>query len=597
AIVELRSKRGSAWGWALFGFAITIAAALLFMLAFALGLARAHDGRFMPGVAVAGVSVAGLDRGQAETQIREELPALSSGRISLAVEDSRTTVPYAQLARDYDMDSMLDAAYAFGRRGNDVAQTLDQLRGLLYGASVGTAVRYEPAAVDGVVADVAARYDRDPRDATMALNADGRSFAAAAGMEGRRVDQAALRRAIVQVVDTTDPADASVQLRAQPIEPAITTAEAEAAVAEAKTLTARPLTLKAEDDKLTIDRETLRRWILFDVEPEGSVRPVFVTSRVRTALEGLAPQVERAARNASFRFGGNAVSAVVPAVNGRSLEIEGSVEAVTAALKTPKAEPAIELALTSVAPSLTTAEAEAAAPKMRQISTWTTRYTPSEKNFFGKNISIPTSVIDGYVVGAGEWFSFWEAVGDVSVNAGYGAGGAIINGRTEPTGALAGGICSCSTTLFNAAARAGLEMGARRNHYYYIDRYPVGLDATVFKSDSSVQDMTFRNDTEFPILIRGINGSGTVRFDIYGVDTGRTVSFSEPVVRNYRNATDSVEYTSALPAGSSKRVEYPVNGFESTVVRTVRNASGAVIHQDTYYSNYAVITGIVLVGR
>ena len=67
-------------------------------------------------------------------------------------------------------------------------------------------------------------------------------------------------------------------------------------------------------------------------------------------------------------------------------------------------------------------------------------------------------------------------------------GGAIINGRTEPQGALAGGICSCSTTLFNAALRAGFEMGARRNHYYYIDRYPLGLDATVFISGSgSVQ--------------------------------------------------------------------------------------------------------------
>ena len=65
---------------------------------------------------------------------------------------------------------------------------------------------------------------------------------------------------------------------------------------------------------------------------------------------------------------------------------------------------------------------------------------------------------------------------------GYRDGGAILNGRTEPTGALAGGICSCSTTLFNAAARAGLEILERANHYYYIDRYPTGLDATVWKT-------------------------------------------------------------------------------------------------------------------
>src|SRR4029079_9198577 len=89
---------------------------------------------------------------------------------------------------------------------------------------------------------------------------------------------------------------------------------------------------------------------------------------------------------------------------------------------------------------------------------------------------------------------------------GFAQGAAVIDGKPEPQGALAGGICSCSTTLFNAALRAGYEMGARRNHYYYIDRYPLGLDATVCKSGSgSTQDMTWTNDTRYPVLIRGIN--------------------------------------------------------------------------------------------
>jgi hypothetical protein len=46
-----------------------------------------------------------------------------------------------------------------------------------------------------------------------------------------------------------------------------------------------------------------------------------------------------------------------------------------------------------------------------------------------------------------------------------------------------------------------------------------------------------------------------------------------------------------------KRIEYPVDGKDVWVTRTVRDASGAVIHQETYYSHYARITGIVLVGK
>ena len=95
--------------------------------------------------------------------------------------------------------------------------------------------------------------------------------------------------------------------------------------------------------------------------------------------------------------------------------------------------------------------------------------------------------------------STWDgskAVGSVTREKGYGNGGAIINGHTEPQGALAGGICSCSTTLFNAALRAGFEMHARKNHFYYIDRYPLGLDATVFISSSGdKQTMSWRNGT------------------------------------------------------------------------------------------------------
>ncbi|MEO5885051.1 MAG: VanW family protein, partial [Candidatus Limnocylindrales bacterium] len=225
-----------------------------------------------------------------------------------------------------------------------------------------------------------------------------------------------------------------------------------------------------------------------------------------------------------------------------------------------------------------------------------------EKNGFGANIWIPARLINGYVVAPRATFDFWDAVGPVTRAKGYKDGGAIINGRTEPQGALAGGICSCSTTLFNAALRAGYEMGARRNHYYYIDRYPLGLDATVFISASgSRQTMSFTNDTDFPVLIRGYGyrkgNAGYVRFEIYSVPTGRKVSFSKPIVRNVRRATDTVQYTSTLAPGVSKRIEYPVDGKQVTVTRTVRARSGGVIHRDTYYSNYSRITGITLIGK
>ena len=177
--------------------------------------------------------------------------------------------------------------------------------------------------------------------------------------------------------------------------------------------------------------------------------------------------------------------------------------------------PAALLATTVTQPDLTTAAAQAALPRMRRIGTWTTYFVPGEGNFWGANITIPANDIDGRTLAPGEWFSFWNSIGEVSKARGYGDGGAIIGGRSVKNGALAGGICSTSTTMFNAALRAGLNMGERTNHYYYINRYPMGLDATVFRTDTYAIDMTFQNDTPDPLLIRSYTGYGFVRFDVW----------------------------------------------------------------------------------
>jgi hypothetical protein len=68
-----------------------------------------------------------------------------------------------------------------------------------------------------------------------------------------------------------------------------------------------------------------------------------------------------------------------------------------------------------------------------------------------------------------------------------------------------------------------------------------------------------------------------------------------PTVRNISRAWDSIQYTSTMPKGTSKRIESPVDGKD--VWRTISvYQNGVLIRQRTYYSHYARITGVVLVG-
>jgi vancomycin resistance protein YoaR len=388
------------------------------------------------------------------------------------------------------------------------------------------------------------------------------------------------------------------------VAPDITTAEASAAMTTAERLTAK-ITLTAETGSQDITMTRLRSWLTFGPTVDGGYAPAIDTFRLPDVLKRIAKKINQPPVNASFKTSGGRITGVTPSQTGYKMDIAATAKQVQALIATRLAGGAansIEPKVTVTQPVLTTAEAKAAQPKMRMISRWTTYFPISERNGFGANIWIPARLINGYVVPPRGTFDFWDAVGTVSRAKGYKSGGAIINGKTEPQGALAGGICSCSTTLFNAALRAGYQMGARRNHFYYIDRYPLGLDATVFISASgSKQTVSFTNDTDYPVLIRGYGfrdgSAGYVRFEIYTVPNGRKVSFSKPIVRNVRPATDTVQYTSSLPVGTSERIEYPVDGMEVTVTRTVKDRNGNVIHRDTYYSNYARITGITLIGR
>jgi hypothetical protein len=58
-----------------------------------------------------------------------------------------------------------------------------------------------------------------------------------------------------------------------------------------------------------------------------------------------------------------------------------------------------------------------------------------------------------------------------------------------------------------------------------------------------------------------------------------------------------VQYTSTLAKGERKRIEWPVDGKDVAVTRTVRDANGRVVHRETYISHYHRMIGIMLIGR
>ena len=580
-----------------------------FVLAAAVGTGAlfAFEGRFAdriyPGVRVAGVDVAGLDRGAARDLLSSALAGYAAGSVVVTAGGGSIQIAERDLGRTADIEGLLDEAFAVGRYGDPMGNAADGVRSLVRGTDVAPRVMLDSEAVARAVTAAAVRLDRPAVGATATATATG--FATTPAVGGRGLDQAHLVDLITQrLADPAAPDRVELDVQLVPVDAAVSDAAVSAAVSDA-TLMAADVTLASGKETWTIPASTVRGWITFAATPDGRYAPVVAQDAAVAALTALAKKIDRVATDASFLVGKNSsVVGVVAGKDGRKLDVAATSPLVAQAVLAraadgaPAQPPSVAPALTTVAPKLTTEQAQKAAPLMQQISTWVTYYPVSDRNGFGANITIPTRTIDGYVVPAGAVFDFWQAIGEVSARTGYLPGGAIIDGKTEPTGALAGGICSCSTTLFNAAVRAGLQILARANHYYYIDRYPLGLDATVFQSGSgSVTTMSFRNDTAFPILIRGYASPGVVRFSLFSVPTGRTTRFTNPIVTNRNPGIETTAYTSSIPVGTSKRLEYPTIGMQVTVSRTVTDASGAVIHHDVFNSSYARVDGLTLIGR
>lgn len=561
-----------------------------------------YSGKVLPGVRIGNTDLSGLTPDAAASALESAYGSLGTGRVLLTGPDGDLTIDYAEIGRGPDTAAMLDAALAAGRLGEPVADLIGAPQTAIRGVTLGAAVTYDPDRFAAAVDAVALAIDRSAVNATLTVE-DDFSYSTTPSVVGRIVDRAALAGAIDAQIRRLDaPAEVRLPIPFTTDTPPIETADVEAAVAAANRM-AVDLVLTRGENAWTIPGASLRRLMSFAATGDGSVVPVVDEAGIDPLLTQIAKDVDQAPTSATFTLSGSRVIVGGKSADGRSLNTSATRDLVLDALVARQSgapELLLEPVVATTLPGLTTEEAEAVAPKMREISRWRTYFQIGEKNGFGANIWIPTSIINGYVVGPGETFDFWKAVGSVTREKGYRPGGAIINGKTEPQGALAGGICSTSTTLFNAALRAGLEMGARRNHYYYIDRYPLGLDATVFISSGGYrQTMSFTNDTEYPVLIRGINtrsgSSGWVTFVLYSVPTGRTVEISEPVVENRSAATDTRENTSSLPQGTTRRVEYPVDGMQ--VWRTVTvYEDGKVLRRKTYYTRYATITGILLVG-
>lgn len=125
------------------------------------------------------------------------------------------------------------------------------------------------------------------------------------------------------------------------------------------------------------------------------------------------------------------------------------------------------------------------------------------------NCALALSRINNTVVPPGATFSFCSKVGSWTADQGYEKAPVSYDG--EFVRSWGGGVCQASSTLYNAALLAGLDIVERHRHHWPAKYAPPGRDAAV--AYSSI-DLKFRNNLPKPVRIVGRIQGDSMSFKI-----------------------------------------------------------------------------------
>ncbi len=202
--------------------------------------------------------------------------------------------------------------------------------------------------------------------------------------------------------------------------------------------------------------------------------------------------------------------------------------------------------------------------------------TPSQIH----NVVLATRRINNVVIQPGQVFSFLKTVGPWTADCGYQKAPVSYDG--ELVRSWGGGVCQASTTLYNAALLAGLEIVERHRHHWPARYAPLGRDAAVAYSDI---DLRFRNNLPRPVrIVASVEGDSLV----YRVFSSHRPSYQVQVdteTRSVIRPSEVLQDRSGTGSGRWRLINRGHPGFHVVTYRRFISETGSrreLVSEDRY---------------
>jgi len=570
---------------------ITLSALAIALL---IGFEAVYADRVYPGVYVQSIDLSGRTLEESARLITGALPYAYEGKIQFNYQDRVWEATPMDLGFLVDPTTSAQQALNVGRSGWFISNLLDKGRAWFEGVRLSPVAVYDERVAQTFVQEIADEINQPVIEAALAL--DNTEVIFKSGQVGLEVDIQSTLSAVETLL--TQMQSGAVPLIVTETPPLILDASAQAELA--KQILSQPLVLtdgEGEESKTwMIPPEDLAAMLIIkrveDGEAENLTYHIALNVDLFSVyLNSLTSEVQIEPTNSRFVFNNDTaeLEVIEPAVIGRALNVQASIEHINEQLKAGKHK--IALQFDTVNPEVTDDMTGEDLGIVENIETRTTYFynsDPARK----QNIQIASSQFHGLLIAPGETFSMAEALGDISLENGY-AEALIIYGDQTIQG-VGGGVCQVSTTLFRTAFFAGFPIVERHAHAYRVGYYEyeyngsknsrwAGLDAAVYVP---IVDLKFTNDTDVWLLMETYVVGESLTWKFYSTDDGRTVDWDTTGLMNKVPAPEPVYRENPdLEKGEKKQVDYEAEGADVTIKRTVYK-DGKVYFSDVFRTHY-----------
>lgn len=272
---------------------------------------------------------------------------------------------------------------------------------------------------------------------------------------------------------------------------------------------------------------------------------------------------------------------------GRTVDIAATAAALDKALESGLSEPvSVDAVVAETQPIRTRENLETISDVLGSFSTSFSSSGASRST----NLKVGSGKVNGTVLMPGEQLSGYELMSPFTTANGYATAASYENGMVVDS--VGGGVCQISTTLYNAALRAELEITQRQNHSMIVTYVDPSADAAIA---GTYKDLKFKNNYDTPIYIEGYTSDRTLYFVIYGKETrpsNRTVKYVSETLKTTDPGNPVEKLDNSLKPGTRVKEQSSHRGYQSRLWKCVYvdgvETEKILLHTDKYNASPAI---------